>query len=338
MDIVSGETGKVVRHGGDDPFVTSSPNSHTGPGIITCLGWGTTLTSNIDTTSGNNNKMSQSTGINNDQKSTEDWYDEIHGDLSTHRNGEDATGHTSKTREAVLGNLPRQLALIDVESVLPRLSPIPVRANTGGRYDIFATQAALDDYFDSMQQKDRSAADVMVTGHKNGVVRLVIDDILEVGLPSRDDEEASGRIKDYLQYSSHPTSPYHALLCARPTDDGAEASEIEYQDLSLSVFDIPLLSSGGSHLHLIVSRTAQVRDLCNYISYSIMCAKSDWTTNTNLPSRFMENINETLEEKREGTLEQNLFHLAMTGHFSPTILEWLRDELAERVRVTGLYM
>lgn len=44
----------------------------------------------------------------------------------------------------------------------------------------------------------------------------------------------------------------------------------------------------------------------------------------------MENVNETLEEKGEGVLEDNLYHLAMTGNFTPTILEWLRDELAER--------
>ena len=234
----------------------------------------------------------------------------------------------------MLNDLPRQLASIDVEAVLPRLSPISARANAGGRYDMFASQSALDDYFDSAQRKDKLAADVMLIGHSDGLVRLIIDDILEVSLPQDDDRKALDSAREHLLYTSHPQSPHHALLVASvdPADVGDATKG--YNRLSLSLFDIPLLSSGGSHLHLIVSRTAQIRDLCNYISYSILCAKADWSTHTTLPSRFMENINETLEEKGEGTLEQNLFHLAMTGSFTPTMLEWLKDELAERVRDT----
>ena len=42
-------------------------------------------------------------------------------------------------------------------------------------------------------------------------------------------------------------------------------------------------------------------------------------------------VNETLEEKKEATLVQNLYHLAVTGNCPPTIKEWLVDELTERV-------
>lgn len=300
------------------------------------MGWGTTLTA------GNNksaltDKQKASRSSEDDQVSTEEWYDKLNGTSTSDLLGEDPAEHDSQTRDEALGDLPHRLAFLDVESVLPRLSPIPARANTGGRYDMFTTQAALDDYFNSMQGRDKSAAEVMVVGHRSGLVRLVIDDILQVDLPPRDDRED----KDYLLYASHSQSPCHALLRGRTERDDVEPENGKginsYHGLSLGLFDIPLLSSGGSHLHLIVSKTAQIRDLCNYISYSIICAKSDWTTNTNLPSRFMENVNETLEEKGEGTLEQNLFHLAMTGNFSPTILEWLRDELAERVRKDHLH-
>lgn len=324
---MSGETGKIVRHGGDDPFTIDASGSRPEPGVITCLGWGTTLTGSIKIASPNTKKKSQSADLADGQLSTEDWYDNLQGDSIRDLLSQEAPVHDSQNRQGMLDDLPRQLALLDVEAVLPRLSPIPARANAGGRYDMFATQIALDDYFNSMSHKDRSAAEVMLIGHKDGLIRLVIDDILEVSLPPRNDEEE----KDYLLYAFHPQSPCHALLRGQ-TDRDETGDAKGSHGLSLGLFDIPLLSSGGSHLHLIVSRTAQIRDLCNYISYSIICAKSDWTTNINLPTRFMENVNETLDEKGEGTLEQNLYHLAMTGNFSPTILEWLRDELAERVR------
>ena len=327
VDIVSGETGKMVRHGGEDPFTTDFSASQPARGAITCLGWGTTMTG-----SNKNNpstyKSDPSTQVNGGDMSTEDWYDDLHDDAIDTLVGED-TDQNRQTQNAILNSLPRQLAFIDVESVLPRLSPIPTRANAGGRYDMFATQTALDDYFNSMQRTDRLAADVMLVGHEGGHVRLIVDDILEISLSpgSRGSSEAANFP---VLYTSNLRSPYHALLCAtRDQEESSNDAKI-YRNLSLSLFDIPLLSSGGSHLHLIVSRTAQVRDLCSYITYSILCAKLDWTTHTNLPSRFMENINETLEEKSEGTLDQNLFHLAMTGHYSPTIFEWLKDELAER--------
>lgn len=242
-------------------------------------------------------------------------------------------------QEALMKDLPRQLAFLDVESILPRLSPIPTRHTASGRYDMFATQAALDDYFDSMQRKDRLAADVMFVGHAGGRNRVTVDDILEIKYtpdfpgsdiePMEEGEETPHSLVP-LMYTSHRRSKHHAILRAERDDEVTDGPNQGFKNLHISLFDIPLMSSGGSHLHLIVSRTAQLRDLCGYISCSIVSAKSDWTTHTNLPSRFMENVNETLEEKGEGALEDNLYHLAMTGNFTPTMLEWLRDELAER--------
>jgi anaphase-promoting complex subunit 4 len=335
VDIVSGETGKIIRHGGDDPFGidAANPKSKVDRDEITCLGWGTVLTrETIDS------KKPSKPAL--DQSMINDLWTRLGLDLSEESLVDDEDDTETQGQEALLKDLPRQLAFLDVESVLPRLSPIPTRHTASGRYDMFATQAALDDYFDSMQRKDRLAADVMFVGHSGGRNRVTVDDILEIkytpdfpgeGIewPMEEEDETPHSLIP-LMYASHPRSKRHAILRAE-RDDGA--SEEDYQglkNLHISLFDIPLMSSGGSHLHLIISRTAQLRDLCGYISCSIVSAKSDWTTHTNLPSRFMENVNETLEEKGEGVLEDNLYHLAMTGNFSPTILEWLRDELAER--------
>ncbi|KEQ61986.1 uncharacterized protein M437DRAFT_50508, partial [Aureobasidium melanogenum CBS 110374] len=241
VDIVSGETGKIIRHGGDDPFTidAANPKSKVDRGEITCLGWGTVLTQDtIDWKKPSKPEL--------DESIISDLWSRLGLDPAEEPPASDEDDLETQGQEALLKDLPRQLSFLDVESILPRLSPIPTRHTA-----------------------------------------------------KRDDEVTDG-------------------------------SNQGFKNLHISLFDIPLMSSGGSHLHLIVSRTAQLRDLCGYISCSIVSAKSDWTTHTNLPSRFMENVNETLEEKGEGALEDNLYHLAMTGNFTPTMLEWLRDELAER--------
>ena len=50
----------------------------------------------------------------------------------------------------------------------------------------------------------------------------------------------------------------------------------------------------------------------------------------------MMNVSETLEEKGQGDLVTNLYHLACTGHCPPIVKEWLVDELSEAVRITHL--
>ncbi|KAG9666895.1 hypothetical protein KCU99_g9369, partial [Aureobasidium melanogenum] len=335
VDIVSGETGKIIRHGGDDPFNidAANPKSKVDRGEITCLGWGTVLTRDtID--------LKKPSKLAVDQSIISDLWSRLGLNPADEPPASDEDDLETQGQEALLKDLPRQLSFLDVESILPRLSPIPTRHTASGRYDMFATQAALDDYFDSMQRKDRLTADVMFVGHAGGRNRVTVDDILEIkytpdfpgsGIesPMEEDDETPHSLVP-LMYKSHRRSKYHALLRAERDDEATDGPNQGFKNLHISLFDIPLMSSGGSHLHLIVSRTAQLRDLCGYISCSIVSAKSDWTTHTNLPSRFMENVNETLEEKGEGALEDNLYHLAMTGNFTPTMLEWLRDELAER--------
>ncbi|CAD0097058.1 unnamed protein product [Aureobasidium mustum] len=335
VDIVSGETGKTIRHGGDDPFNIDAANSKSkiDRGEITCLGWGTVLTQDTIVSKAPSKPVLDQSMIN-------DLWSRLGLDPANQPPASDEDDLETQGQESLMKDLPRQLAFLDVESILPRLSPIPTRHTASGRYDMFATQAALDDYFDSMQRKDRLAADVMFVGHAGGRNRVTVDDILEIkytpdfpGSGIESPMEEGGEISHSLMplmYTSHRRSKHHALLRAERDDEATDGPNQGFKNLHISLFDIPLMSSGGSHLHLIVSRTAQLRDLCGYISCSIVSAKSDWSTHTNLPSRFMENVNETLEEKGEGALEDNLYHLAMTGNFTPTMLEWLRDELAER--------
>lgn len=341
VDIVSGESGKILRHGGDTSFDTNASLTQKERGAITCLGWGSVR---VDRSSADPGKTSQKPVLSDaksEENTTEDWYD----GLETNRGGEtlgiDAAATEMRDQMSSIKDLPQQLASIDVESFLPRLSPIPSLVDSGIQYEMFSTQAALDDYFNSMQRKDKSAVDTLVVGYSDGHTRVVIDDILDIEHKAHDFPGPMPQPHKPLLYASHPQSGHHALLCATPAFDtvkgekpvpDAQNGNASYERLSVNIFDIPLMTSGGSHLHSIVSGTAKVRDLEAYIAYSIVCAKSTWTKHTNLPSRFIEMINETLGEKEEGDLENSLYHLAMTGNFTPTMLEWLRDDLAERVR------
>lgn len=349
VDIVSGESGKILRYGGDDPFDANVSASQQERGAITCLGWGTVATQRSSADFGEAEKTPKEpapSGPAPEEVTTEEWYDGPENRSGSDTPGLDATSSEVRKQMVSIRNLPQQLAIIDVESALPRLSPIPSLTGSGVQYDMFSTQAALDDYFNSMQRKDRLAADMLIVGHSDGRTRVIIDDILEIEHRAHEFPGEMIQSRTPLLYASHSQSGHHALLCATPAYETVEGEETipdvqngnaRYSRLSVNIFDIPLMTSGGSHLHSIVSGTAKVRDLSAYISYSIICAKCTWTKHTTLPSRFMENINETLAEKKEGSLDGNLYHLAMTGNFTPTILEWLKDELAERVRYYRSY-
>ncbi|GAB7349829.1 hypothetical protein MBLNU459_g0535t1 [Dothideomycetes sp. NU459] len=341
---VSGETGRIVRLGRDEPFgvAPSRSNPQQTDTTITCLGWGTKSTERSRV----QHPFSKST-----TKTVEDWFDGLESTRSDDVFGFDATTDELRGQTDPLKDLPGQLASINVESVLPRLGPIAARTAGAKQDDLFTTQAAVDDYFQSMQRKDKLAADILVVGQSNGRTRIIIDDILETGYQAQGFPGSDDQPRVPLVYASHPLSAHHALLCGLPmdldnltNDPKGSALSTSYKTLSLTMFDIPLLDSGGSHLHFIVSGTAQVKDLCTYITSAILFAKSEWTLHTTLPGRFMANINETLEEKGEGVIDWNLYRSVTTGHYSPTILEWLRDELAERghkrwdVAMTSFYV
>ena len=145
-----------------------------------------------------------------------------------------------------------------------------------------------------------------------------------------------------IKHCSNPSSEFFAVLRARPTDvqqSSQTNTEVErnqivagpYDNFSLDLISLPGGLSNNPQGSLIMDRTGQLTSLGNYLKMATVFVCSDWKTHNNLPSRFVASINETLAEKEEGTLAQNLYNLAMTGHCSPTMIEWLRDELAERV-------
>jgi len=172
--------------------------------------------------------------------------------------------------------------------------------------------------------------DVLLIGALDGSMRFVIDRLFEMHYEARSTPGAQPL--HAVTHCANPSASFHAVLCAQPSPNDDGSSDIPtYHELCVKVVGIPLSQSGGRHTPAVIAGMTMLCNLGQYISLSIEGMVKEWNTNTTLPRRFIASINETLAEKQEGTLEQNLYHLAMTGHFSPTMTEWLRDELAERV-------
>jgi len=230
-------------------------------------------------------------------------------------------------------SLPDQLALVDVQSILPKLPVLPpITAAPGARpvvkgpSDIFASQISLDAVIHNVYTKDPNAVDVLIVCGEDGSVKPVLYDSLALGSLKAPVSWGLTKFRPVL-HSTHPFSCSHLLLVEAISGSSA-------QRLILVPFTLKFVRSSGINLHLVASRTAQLQNLLQYLDGCILSLGHYWNHSQDLPSRFMRNVNETLEEKHEGVLVDNLYHLAVTGHCPATLKEWLVDELAERVSVS----
>jgi anaphase-promoting complex subunit 4 len=239
-------------------------------------------------------------------------------------------------------DLPDQLAMMDCESLFPKLPVIPVPpANpfarpAAGDTGAFSSQAQIDSIFHSHHSKDHNAVDVLVRCMDDGTVSPTIYDSLSavsVGLPKEWGVEKSRP----LVHASHPYSCSHSILMEISTLNSSSSRRFSTKPsasstrLVLVPLTLRFISSAGIYLHLIASKTTQLQNLLQYVAQCLQRMRAFWTHAQDLPARFMRNVSETLEEKGEGSLEQVLFHLAVTGSCPPTLREWLVEELTESV-------
>ncbi|CAI6336371.1 unnamed protein product [Periconia digitata] len=226
-------------------------------------------------------------------------------------------------------DLPDQLAMMDTESLLPKLPPIPLppanpfmmraaQADAGA----FSTQAQVDSLLHTHHLRDHNSVDMFIRCTEKGSVHPSIYDSMEtvdIRLP-----EAWGVQSTPLAHTSHPYACTHGLLMEIKTSEDEE-KHIAYVPLTLG-----FIPSAGIYLHLIASKTAQLQNLLSYLTNTLARIRSYFAHSQDLPDKFMRNISETLSDSDQGGLVENLYHLACTGHCSPAIHEWLVDELAEQ--------
>jgi anaphase-promoting complex subunit 4 len=224
-------------------------------------------------------------------------------------------------------DLPDQLAMMDMETLLPKLPAIPLppalpfmrvsQADSGA----FSSQADVDSLLHSHHLKDHNSVDMFIRCSDRGTIHPSLYDSMEtvdIHLPSAWEIQSTP-----LLHTSHPYSCSHGLLM-RTTSLTSKQPHISFVPLTLN-----FIPSAGIYLHLIASKTSQLQNLLLYITQCLQRIRTFFKHAQDLPGKFMLNISETLEEKGQGDLVTNLFHLACTGNCSPIVREWLVDELAE---------
>ena len=221
--------------------------------------------------------------------------------------------HTNgnETTKSGLKDLVNSITTLDVTKFLPQLSAIPSHSARGGPDGSkFASQAGVDSVFETRKPPSTSI-DSLILSARSGHTNVLLDESVQIGT-------FDINLKPLL-HTSHPECSSQVIL-SDASDDGV---------FSLHYIDLPLDSLGSPLLHVIATNTKRLQNLMSYISQTIRCIHHDFTTGLQFPTRLLNNISEELSEKEEGSLVMNLYQLAMTGSFTPTMLEWLTDVVKE---------
>ncbi|KAF2874139.1 anaphase-promoting complex, cyclosome, subunit 4-domain-containing protein [Massariosphaeria phaeospora] len=322
-DILSSETGKVI-HKDLPPPITSSEAPR-----IQCMGWGLNFI-DVDAVKRRTGLRTVKTdvaspGTGFGASTTEEW--------DAFKDGTSLEDFLQRQPDLqildIAPDLPDQLAMMDIEMLLPKLPAIPAapalpfmrapQVDSG----TFATQAQVDALLHSHHTKDHNSVDMFIRCTDKGTVHPSIYDSLEtvnVQLPSAWAIESKP-----ILHTSHPYSCSHGLLIETKSATPDSRKKLAFVPLTLG-----FIPSAGNYLHLIASKTSQLQNLLQYIQQTLQRICTFWKQSQDLPSKFMRNISETLEEKGMDNLVQSLYHIACTGNCPPIIHEWLVDELAEQ--------
>ncbi|KAJ4360137.1 uncharacterized protein N0V89_000697 [Didymosphaeria variabile] len=326
VDVLGVETGKVVHGNVKLPATKGGEQSR-----VSFIGWGINF---IDA-----NRVKRRTGESKNGKgqtkkdaidlgvpTTEHW-DAFKDDT----NLEDFVQRQPDFASLdIAPDLPDQFAMIDTETLLPKLPVIPLPpANPMMRFmrqpvdaGAFSSQAEVDGLLHSQHLRDHNSVDMFLRCTEEGSVHPSIYDSMEavdVRLPT-----AWGVQSKVVMSASHPYACTYSLLMEIRSPTNTQ-KKLAWVPLTLG-----FIPSAGIYLHLIAAKTAQLQNLLSYLSHTLSRIHTYFKQTQDLPGKFMNNISETLEEHREGTLIQNLYHLACTGHCPRLIHEWLVDELAEQ--------
>ena len=228
--------------------------------------------------------------------------------------------YPSKAAAVLKVDLPRELALLDIESSLPKLSTLPA---TGGEDDVFSSRASIDAIFHSTKDTSDSV-DVISVGFDDGTIHLRIFDCFEIGSFSVGSSPGVADSCRILRHASHPMSSTHAMLAspAKGEDRGP---------LELVTMDLRFITKSGRYLSLLASKTTQLQNLLRYIGQVQRQIELEWKNAQELPARFLRSVNEDLKEKCQCDFITACYHLVVTGHCYEPMKEFLVDIVGERV-------
>lgn len=242
-------------------------------------------------------------------------------------------GRPGASGEDGLTDLPHALTFLEIDTSLPKLSPLPVSGGTGDDMFVFSTTASLESMFAPLKPEDNDQVDVMVVGTRDGCVHLSIYDSFPIGtfrIPIKQGPSPNSSQVDVghqlCVHASHPEVSTHTLLL-RPT------GEERAKHLYLVPMDLRFVSYSPVNLSLLASKTTTLQKLLRYLKQTQTHIVNEWSSTRELPSRFLSFIQEDLQKMESGptNIVQALYHTVLTGHVHRPVREWLVDSIGERV-------
>lgn len=230
----------------------------------------------------------------------------------------------SKAAAMLKADLPRELALLDIESSLPKLSTLPA---TGVEDDLFSSRASIDAIFHSSAKDASDSVDVLFVGFDDGSVHLRIFDCFEIGsfsIAGGASPATGSRV--ILRHASHPLSSTHAMLAS-----SSAAANSSSGPLDLITLDLRFITKSGRYLSLLASKTTQLQNLLRYIGSVQRQIELEWKNAQELPARFLRSVTEDLQEKCECDFVTAVYHFVVTGHCFEPMKEFMVDIIGERV-------
>ncbi|KAI1818821.1 anaphase-promoting complex, cyclosome, subunit 4-domain-containing protein [Poronia punctata] len=225
-------------------------------------------------------------------------------------------------------DLPRELTFLEIETALPKISPLPASGGSGDDMFVFTSRASVEFLFRPFSQDGSDRVDVMIVGTSDGQIHISIFDTFVIGsfrysLPSSFGQQAELQLcasASNLELSTH-------MLVFKPS------SGEKTRTLYLVPIDLTFIYSSPENLSLLSSKTTTLQKLLRYVKQVQFHMIHEWQSTRELPGRFLNSINETLREAGtygEMNIGQAMYHSVVTGHTFPEVKEWLVDQLAER--------
>ncbi|TQN65656.1 Anaphase-promoting complex subunit 4 [Colletotrichum shisoi] len=224
-------------------------------------------------------------------------------------------------------DFPRELTFLEVDSALPKISPLPSSSAGAGEDGlVFTLRTGIEFLFQPFKTEDSDQVFVMVVGTSDGRLHLSIYDSFVIGdfrytLPS---SMYMPGVLQLVQHASHPEVSTHTLLLKSSADDD--------QALYLVPMDLPFIPSSPINISLLASKLTTLQKLLRYVKQTQLHIQVEYKNTRELPSRFLRSVEGDLEQMAHGptNIVQALFHTVVTGHAYEPVREWLVDNLAER--------
>lgn len=238
-------------------------------------------------------------------------------------------------------DLPRELAIIDIEQCLPKLSTLP--ANGTGEDDVFSTRTSIDAILHASKQNTRSRSiDITAIAQSDANIHIRIFDAFEVGdvdlnhalkLPSG---YVVGRVRKVV---SHPFLETLYVVVEEQVNDSLHKHrrqakpEIKRRgQLHLLSLDLQFLRKSNLALPVLATKATQLHNLIRYLRQVELQLAREVKNAFDLPTRFIGMLEEDLKEQDGdgSTFETSACHTLLTGEVSGKFKEWLVDILGER--------